>query len=186
MTITNKNFSEYDHYIKEHRQNVKNAFEWLKLTILPSFLDKEKINSIEKLINYHDLSKYSVKEFFAYNDYFFEREKGKNEEDFKYAWLHHIHHNPHHWEHWVICEEGGEPEALDIPIQHIVEMICDWWSFSWKVNNLHEIFDWYSNNKEDMFFSKNTKSTIEAILKEIEMQLYYEPLKDPIFNEGSN
>lgn len=186
MAIVNKNFSEYDQYIIEHRQNVKNAFEWLKLAILPSFLDKEKIDDIGKLISYHDLSKYSVKEFFAYNDYFYGKEKGKNKEDFKYAWLHHIHYNPHHWEYWVIYREGEEFETLDIPIEYIIEMICDWWSFSWKANNLYEIFDWYSNNRENMLFSRNTKITIETILEEIKAQLYYDPLRDLTLDERSN
>ena len=40
--------------------------------------------------------------------------------------------------------EHGELETiLEMPYDYIIEMICDWWSFSWQSGNLYEIFKWY-------------------------------------------
>ena len=38
-------------------------------------------------------------------------------------------------------------KCLEIPDNYILEMVCDWWSFSWKSGNLLEIFDWYDAHK---------------------------------------
>lgn len=45
-----------------------------------------------------------------------------------------------------------------------VEMICDWWAFSWKSGNLYEIFGWWDEHKEYMTLSPRTRNTVEAIL----------------------
>jgi hypothetical protein len=55
--------------------------------------------------------------------------------------------------------------------QYIIEMICDWWSFSWESGDLFDIFDWYETHKENIIMSKNTKDTVEDILNKLEQKL---------------
>ena len=50
-------------------------------------------------------------------------------------------------------------------------MICDWWSFSWAVGNLTEIFNWYDERKEYIKLSDETRTTVENILCKIESKL---------------
>ena len=50
-------------------------------------------------------------------------------------------------------------------------MICDWWSFSWKSGNLHEIFDWYKMHEKHMILSDYTRKTVEDILDKIKNKL---------------
>ena len=85
----------------------------------------------------------------------------------------HIHRNPHHWQHWILTnDDPDEAETiLDMPYNYIIEMICDWWSFSWNSENLREIFDWYSKHKKYMKLSAKTRLTVENILKEINKKL---------------
>ena len=83
---------------------------------------------------------------------------------FDLAWLHHQHNNPHHWQHWLLREDDGNMKALEMPFNYVVEMICDWWSFSWTNGNLYEIFDWYKENKPKMLLHKNTEKLVEQIL----------------------
>ena len=85
----------------------------------------------------------------------------------------HIHQNPHHWQHWVHLTDDGRPSviALDMPYEYIIEMICDWWSFSWKSGDVFEIFDWYEKNKKIMKLSKRTRDTVEDILDKLEKKL---------------
>ena len=166
---------EYITYLENHIHNVKNSFEWMKLVIFPMFdeITEDIIKMAELLVNYHDTSKYTKEEFDAYNRYFYG--DGKNEKEFNYAWLHHIHNNPHHWEYWVIYRGDDLPIILDMPIQYIIEMICDWWAFSWGKGDLFEIFRWYDENKECIVLSDRTKEIVEKILFEMKLQLSYYP-----------
>lgn len=94
-------------------------------------------------------------------------------QDFNYAWLRHIHMNPHHWQHWVLINDDpteGE-KIMDMPYVYVVEMICDWWSFSFNKGNLDEIFSWYGEHDKYMKLSKNTRNTVEDILNKIKAKL---------------
>lgn len=158
---------EYYDYIIEHKNNVMKAAEWLRTNLgIGDFLG-----------NYlwrHDDSKYTNEEFDAYDAYFYGGEKTKEVKVlFNKAWLHHIHNNPHHWQYWVLINDDPEEGtiALDIPYKYVVEMICDWWSFSWKTGNLYEIFDWYDAHKKRMILSDNTRELVEEILGQIKEKL---------------
>ena len=168
---------QYKEYLCNHKQGVKNGYEWLKLTIL-SNIDID-LSITDKLIQYHDSSKYIREEFDAYKDYFYDEQTDEVKRRFDYAWLHHIHENPHHWQHWLLQEDDGDLKALDIPIQYIIEMICDWWAFSWNKNDLFEIFRWYENNRDKQNLSVKTREVVEAILHEMKTQLTYYPETDP-------
>lgn len=68
-------------------------------------------------------------------------------------------------------DDSDVPVALDMGYSYIIEMICDWWSFSWKTGNLYEIFSWYDSHKERMILHKKTKKTVETILVQIYTKL---------------
>lgn len=163
---------EYDNYINQHVQNVLNAAEWLRRNIdldIPPMIDGHRTG----LFN-HDQSKWEKEEYDAYDAYFYGGRKTKEvKKTFNYAWLHHIHNNPHHWQYWVLINDDPEDGtvALDIPYRYAIEMICDWWSFSWSDGNLYEIFDWYNKHKDRMILSKNTRELVEDILDQIRKKL---------------
>lgn len=160
----------YDEYLAEHLANVDKGLHWM-LDNLP--LTQEEKNAIgEAVAHTHDISKYETYEYTAYDQYFY----GGNQSyavklAFDYAWLHHIHHNPHHWQYWVLLEddpETGVPfKALQIPLPYIFEMVADWWTFSWKNNNLFEIFNWYADHRHKQFIHPESRAMLENILKKI-------------------
>lgn len=161
---------EYDAYLSDHIYNVHRAWNWLEEHgIIPPHMSYEGM----KLFLNHDESKQDDEEYDAYDDYFYGKD-GKDEDDiavidmaFKYAWLHHIHHNPHHWQYWVLINDDEGTVALEMPEGYVFEMIADWWSFSWKSGNLKEIFDWYDNHKEKMILHEKTRTLVERVLKAI-------------------
>ena len=57
--------------------------------------------------------------------------------------------------------------CLDMPYNYIIEMICDWWSFSFKTGDLTEIFNWYDSHKDHIKLSDNTRKTVHDILSRI-------------------
>ena len=163
---------EYDNYINQHVQNVLNAAEWLRRNInldIPPMINVGRTG----LFN-HDQSKWEKEEYDAYDAYFYGARLTKEVKDnFNYAWLHHIHNNPHHWQYWILINDNPDEGEIimDMPYNYIVEMICDWWAFSWKDEKLNEIFEWYEEHKEYMKLSDTTRHTVETILIRIKEKL---------------
>jgi hypothetical protein len=62
-------------------------------------------------------------------------------------------------------------KILDMPYVFIIEMLCDWWAFSWKEGNLYEIFNWYDKNKEGIILSDKTRNTLEGLLDKLRTKL---------------
>ena len=166
---------KYDDYIQEHRENVAKAFNWLVDNNILNGYSTEVIDKARHLCEFsHDQSKYSEEEYDAYDKYFYGGNKSYEVvTNFNYAWLHHIHNNPHHWQHWVLInDDPGEGEKiLDMPEEYIIEMICDWWSFSWKQNKLGEIFEWLDEHRPYMKLSDSTDLMVDNILEKIDLVL---------------
>jgi hypothetical protein len=83
--------------------------------------------------------------------------------------VHICYHNPHHWQYWVLIhDEPNEPtEALAMPSIYILEMVCDWWAFSWAKGDLTEIFKWYDEHKNNMILHTETRKKIDILLDAI-------------------
>ena len=85
----------------------------------------------------------------------------------------HIHRNPHHWQHWVLIND--EPKEgtilIEMPYPYIIEMICDWWAFSWIKGDLSEMFAWYKDHADYIKMHNNTRSIVEEILEMIRTKL---------------
>lgn len=159
---------QYNDYILDHKYNVKCAFQWMRTNIPEIFIGLDKdINIGQQIIYEHDVSKYSQEEYDAYDKYFYGNNKSfKVVEDFNFAWLHHIHTNPHHWQHWVLINDDPEEgtKTLDMPVNYIIEMVCDWWSFSWKSGDLYSIFNWYKEHRDYIKLSDDTRRIVDSLL----------------------
>lgn len=163
---------EYDQYLAKHKQNVRQGYYWLKQN-LPEIFEEGNIYEYG-ICEFHDKYKSDIEEYIAYDQYFYGGIKTHNVINaFNKAWLRHIHYNPHHWQHWVLIND--EPEngeiILDMPYGYIIEMICDWWSFSWKSGDLYGIFNWYDERKEYIKLSDKTRKTVEDILLKMKIKL---------------
>lgn len=161
----------YGKYLDQHLRNVFNGYDWIRSN-LPDILNGADYEDQIRLG--HDGSKFGTAEYPAYDAYFYGKEKTDEiKENFNYAWLHHIHHNPHHWQYWVLIndEPGEGMVVLDMPHSYIIELICDWWAFSWAKGNLFEIFSWYDKHKAYMKLSDKTRTTVEDILSKIREKL---------------
>ena len=162
--------SQYNNYLNDHISNVMAGFEWL-YDKLPEIFNGVSADMMVPQINAHDDSKWSDEEYQAYDDYFYGNRTPAVEEAFDLAWLHHQQHNPHHWQHWLLREDDGDCKALEMPKEYVIEMICDWWAFSWKKQKLTEIFDWYAMNKPKMVLHQNTLQLVENILTKLRNKL---------------
>lgn len=162
---------EYDIYLEKHKANVKKGLDWI-LENIPNILENN-YNLCNVEFN-HDQSKSEPDEYDAYDAYFYGGNRSYEVVDnFKLAWLKHIHRNPHHWQYWVLINDDPDEGMviLDMPDNYIIEMICDWWAFSWAKEDLYEIFNWYDKHKDYMKLSHKTRDKVEYILNMIKAKL---------------
>ena len=166
---------EYDQYLKEHKENIIRGLKWMEEYLPASFIDGKKMAEAQLNAENHDESKFSKDEYDAYDAYFYGGNRSYAvEKAFDLAWLHHQHNNPHHWQYWCLVDDDPSPHssrALDMPLEYIYEMIADWWSFSWKNNNLMTIFSWYDEHYDYIQLSKTTRITVDMILTSMFVQL---------------
>lgn len=169
---------EYTDYLNEHISAVLAAATWMaeNLGIVRDMTDEAKF-AFKTAVQNHDKSKWFAREYGPYDAYFYGE---KDEEAFNRAWLHHIHHNPHHWQHWLLMNDDGkyrDPDkvfALEMPKVCALEMVADWWSFSWRSGNLEEVFDWYEEHRDNIILHPKTREYVESVLDEIRVKLVSE------------
>lgn len=159
--------ARYDSYLHDHKENVRLAMEWmldnLNLTDDP-FVRRDLVEMAE----HHDDSKLLPDEYEAYDQYFYDDTPADPSivNDFNKAFMLHIHRNPHHWQYWLLFhDDDAVIEPIEMPFTYMVEMVADWWSFSWKKGNLFEIFDWYEGRREDqIILHSKTRERVESLL----------------------
>lgn len=167
---------KYDNYLKEHIGNVEKGYKWMK-NHLPKEIFDGVVENDEWNITQHDLSKYGKAEYDAYDEYFYggNKDNVRVKERFNKAWLHHIHNNPHHWQYWVLIEDDPENGrnfvCIEMPKHYIIEMVCDWWAFSWASKNLYEIFDWYRSHFTNIKLHEKSQLYLDNVLLELKKAL---------------
>lgn len=156
----------YDQYLAEHIANVTKGLLWMQ-----DNLGGTESTALSRAIEnaaHHDASKYDIEEYDAYDQYFYGGNRSYQVvQDFNYAWLDHQKKNMHHWQYWVLINDDAEEGtvALRMPLVYIYEMIADWWTFSWKSNNLMEMFKWYGDHRSHIMLHPETRAIVEDILK---------------------
>lgn len=175
----NNKQKEYLDYIENHILNVQKAFNIYFIPLLEKeFISnklsdeelKAAINKAAVLVLEHDASKYSDDEFDGYREKYYPTAKEKadpefeksSEEKAEIAWESHYKHNPHHPKYWV--NEDGT--IKDMTLEYIIEMICDWRSFSIKNNDPNEVITWYKEkaDNEKASMSDRTREIVEELL----------------------
>lgn len=175
----NKKQQEYLDYINNHINAVKQAFNEFFLPLLgkdhicdklSDEIFKDAIRKAQVNIEEHDASKFGDEEFDGYREKYYPTSKEKSDPEFEskakerseVAWVHHYTNNAHHPKYWHDNESGI---ISDMSLEYIIEMICDWKSFS-VVNPNDDVHEWYNtkavHEKEDM--SDKTKEIAEYIL----------------------
>lgn len=182
---------QYDEYLTEHIRNVESGLLWMcdNLDLNACGVKDTDISEALSGTSVHDSAKYTDDEYDAYDDYFYGGNRSYAvKRAFDYAWLDHIHRDPHHWQYWILFEDDPKKEdqnnspydgpkkedrnnppykALEMPVHYVLEMIADWWSFSWKDKNLTEIFNWYTDHENTVILHPKTKKLVDNILREL-------------------
>lgn len=167
---------EYSDYIMTHVMNVNTGLRWM-LDRLPLKDLGYSVDDIFWALDHaskHDTSKVDKEEYGPYDAYFYGGNRSSKVcNEFDHAWLRHIHHNPHHWQYWILhCDDPEEGmKILEIPGSYILEMLADWWSFSWKDDDLYEIFDRWDEHADYILLHKRTRARVENTLNALREKL---------------
>ena len=160
----------YLKYLNQHISCVAKAYNHLKI-IIPDLFDgfsDEVIKLTEEHIKEHDSIKFDPERLRIYGEHFLN--KYDKDEYNKLIWEH-IQKCPHHFQHWLIFYTPQRIEALEIPYDYIIEMICDWYSFSFIKNDETEIVLWYKKYRNSMIFAPKTQIIIDNIIDKIQKYL---------------
>ena len=146
-------------YVDKHKKYVKMAFELLLPQLIENFnLTGEQIAELKQQIEVHDNSKYTDDELVPYANYFFGEKTDEAAKEFRVAADLHKSRNAHHPEFW---QQRGE----NMPLNFVIEMVCDWWAFSLINNAPTKTLTWYETNKQKLNLSPETTKTVEQILE---------------------
>jgi len=136
----------------------------------------------------HDWSKFLPSEWIPYAHYFYGEfwpkedlarcqmvcgtypyKYDKNYWEFKFdvAWNHHQKRNKHHWQYWLLQEDNGKLNPLQIPDKYIKEMVADWMGAGRAITGEWEVKEWYGKNKDKMIMHGNSRAKVEKILENI-------------------
>lgn len=139
-----------------------------------------KLGVPEEQLQIHDKSKFSNEEFPHYAMYFHSgidkspldaaEQSGLVSNAFARAWLHHIHHNPHHWQHWIF-PDGYSPKGSDVesgivhmPPSYALEMIADWMGASIAYTGSEDMTQWLYKNMPRISLHSRTADYVRGIL----------------------
>ena len=123
---------------------------------------------------FHDLSKYSPREFLAGAKYYIgtrspnEGEREKN--GYSLAWMHHKGRNRHHFEYWVDIDPVTKCyEPVKMPLRFVIEMFCDRVAASKiylgeKYTDAHPL-DYFMRGKDRRSIHPETSDFLEKLLR---------------------
>lgn len=122
----------------------------------------------------HDLSKYSITEFWAGVKYF-QGNRSPNDaqrqaEGYSAAWLHHKGRNRHHLEYWIDYDPSGKETLIgaEIPVCFVAEMFCDRIAASkvYMKENYTDASPWeyYERGKKHYILHEKTRELLEHML----------------------
>lgn len=180
-----KSIQDYRNYLIKHIENVQKGYRILILPLVRKDINSnyftkddlmKAISNLDKHIYLHDTSKWSKEEFDAYRYKFYPTKYEKSDPNysenvkrvFGLGWKHHHENNEHHLNYW--CEDGIK---RDMPLDFILEMICDWYSMS--VYFKSSILEWYEKDakKEKAMMTEKTRNIVDDLL--------YNVLRDKMF-----
>jgi len=144
----------YNEYLNRHIDAVQTAG---RVLAVPS-----------EQLEIHDASKWTQAEFYGYAMHFY---GGGAPDAFASAWLHHIHHNPHHWEHWIFPTpytlKGADIEenCIQMPNNYVLEMVADWQGAGFAIHGSWDISEWLTKNLGKIRLHHQSKQYLMEILQ---------------------
>lgn len=161
---------EFDEYLEKRNKYFRKACNWIKRSV-PELLKGISEDEFTFMRDFHHDVDTIPCIYEPYDKYLFGKPKAIDKINYKKAKLQRIHMNPYNWQHWVLMDEEGGTTCLEMPHIYLLELICEWWSYSWEEDNLWSIFDYYAMNVNKIKLNKKTRAELEEMLYTLEFKL---------------
>jgi hypothetical protein len=114
----------------------------------------------------HDLSKLTIAEWSPYAKRYYSGYALSNTDMvlFDRALLHHYNHNQHHWQYWVLHDNNGTEQAVEMPYLVVLEMVVDWRAAGLAYAGVDDAAEWYTKHREGILLHPNTRLIVEGLL----------------------
>ncbi len=185
-------FAMDDYYTKTvipHKIEVYKA----GIELATRFMNEFDLKRMRHRLLYHDFSKFSCDEHYAYVQYNF-NDKSKNSKGmkamFEKAWNHHKHHNDHHPEHWLAVNRDGTTAPIEMDKLALMEMVADWIGAGKTYGSTLE--EWLPKNIDKFVFHPKTATDLKWLLLNVtdhkipfinfgtKVSIMDNPLKSPV------
>jgi len=120
---------------------------------------------------FHDTSKFYPSEWFAYTNYFHDKDKSSYW-GFRKAWLKHLNHNDHHWQHWTNVDSHRKTIPHEMDKNAVKEMLADWRAMGRARRNKACCAAWYKDNCQKMILHKRTLQLLHSLMTTAEKDAY--------------
>lgn len=158
----------YRQWVMSHRAQVARCWQTLKVCLpnAPFVMNPETERKVELLVQEHDLSKLSTREFYGYRQWYHPVLGEKpNIKKFERACRLHRRKNPHHNSYWRHHTYIHERDHI-----YLVEMVLDWWALS-EVTDRNPR-DHYLKVKKNLALPREAINMLEYLLLVINKIIY--------------
>lgn len=117
----------------------------------------------------HDWTKFLPSEWFPYVAHFYggrdvKRPHGLGIADFDQAWLLHLHRHDHHWQHWILRNDDGSMNVLEMPEASAREMVADWYGAGYAIHGCDDLANWFRQNVGKMVLHDSTAGFVGGLI----------------------
>lgn len=129
----------YFKYVMGHKWHVYRAGRLLGVPVLQLIV--------------HDWSKFLPSEWFPYAECFYEADGSKRYKEtvrFMRAWNQHQKLHKHHYQYWQLRWDRAETENLEIPANHLLEMVADWSGAGRVIAGTSNPINWVQQNLDKL------------------------------------
>lgn len=121
----------------------------------------------------HDWDKFLPEMWLPFVSTFYAPDGSKRYQEtpaFALAWNGHQKRNKHHWQYWLLTWDRGETVALEMPMEHVIEMVADWIGAGQAIKGRTDPRPWYEANKTKMILHSATRAKVDAMLADLRTQ----------------
>lgn len=161
---------EYDEYLEKRNKYFRQACNWIKRSA-PELLKGVSEDEFTFMRDFHHDVDTIPSIYEPYDIYLFGKPKALDKVNYRKAKLMRIHMNDYNWQHWILMDEEEGTVITEMPYISLLELVCEWWSYSWEKDDIWSIFDYYLSNVNKIKLHKKSRSALEDILNILEQRL---------------
>lgn len=161
----------YDEYLEKRNKHFRQACNWIKRSA-PDMLNGITEDEFTFMRDFHHDVDTIPCLYEPYDAHLFgKKQTAKTASEYRKAKVMRIHMNSYNWQYHVLITEDEGTILTEMSQMDILELICEWWSYSWENDDLWSIFAYYSKYSSKIKMHKKSSKELERLLNILEDRL---------------